>query len=153
MNSLLRLAIQQKLKLTQRLEDLEMDSERPTATFNNSSSSSKSSSKPAKETSMASLNSLMPSTTVPVSHVEAPSIFPSYSAKVTANLATSQNSNSTKTEPNQVAAQSVQTAAGASGRLSGVNTGSNASNSADENGENPFSRASLQKKLRNITKK
>lgn len=44
LNSLLRLAIQQKLKLTQRLEDLEMDSERTTTTFNQNNSSKTSSS-------------------------------------------------------------------------------------------------------------
>ena len=39
LNSLLRLAIQQKLKLTQRLEDLEMEGERPPTTFNNANKS------------------------------------------------------------------------------------------------------------------
>lgn len=161
LNSLLRLAIQQKLKLTQRLEDLEMDSERPTTTFNNQNNTT---TKPSAKKDAASLNSLtspltlLPSTTVPVLHVETPSIFPSYSAKVTANLSASQQKDISIKQKSESSNQVNSNSQNNSPSSKPVTTsiGNNTSSSVGAiNGteDNPFSRASLQKRLKNITKK
>ncbi len=160
LNSLLRLAIQQKLKLTQRLEDLEMDSERPTTTFNNNNNNSANTKSSKKESTVNSLTSpltLMPSSTVPVLHVETPSIFPSYSAKVTANLpgssshhqANTNTSNSIKSK----SGESANSPGGSVGRQAAGNSSSinsSSGSSTNESEDNPFSRASLQKRLKNI---
>lgn len=159
LNSLLRLAIQQKLKLTQRLEDLEMDSERPTTTFNNTNT--KSSKKESCLNSLTSPLTLIPST-VPVLNVETPSIFPSYSAKVTANLpgsSSQQQVNNASINANNSMSKSKGSELGnlsSQGNLSGSGkqaTGNNSSMSANDTDDSPFSRASLQKRLKNITKK
>ncbi len=149
LNSLLRLAIQQKLKLTQRLEDLEMDSERPANTFNNSSTKSS-----KKEVSVLSM---MPSSTVPVLNVETPSIFPSYSAKVTANLPGSNrqhqiNSTTNNNGPKSKNSESTNPSNSPIGSGDKQSTGNNSpsGNSVHEVEDNPFSRASLQKRLKNI---
>jgi len=160
LNSLLRLAIQQKLKLTQRLEDLEMDSERPTTTFNNNNNNSANTKSSKKESTVNSLTSpltLMPSSTVPVLHVETPSIFPSYSAKVTANLPGSSSHHQANTNTNNSikskSGESANSPGGSVGRQAAGNSSSinsSSGSSTNESEDNPFSRASLQKRLKNI---
>lgn len=157
LNSLLRLAIQQKLKLTQRLEDLEMEGERPPTTFNNGNNNNTNNNKASKKDLTSPLSLINPSQVPVVEQSISPSIFPSYSAKVTANLsngaqqqqqqANSNNTQGTKSnnEPNQVSAQ--QTSPGSPSSAAGpTNNGA----SEEAGGENPFSRASLQKRLKNI---
>ncbi len=74
LNSLLRLAIQQKLKLTQRLEDLEMDNERQHTTTvtntNNNSNDNKSRSNTSKITISNSSSSITQNTFNPISNNE-----------------------------------------------------------------------------------
>lgn len=160
LNSLLRLAIQQKLKLTQRLEDLEMDSERPEPTLFNQNTNNNNKSK-ARLKENLTINTLMPPSSGVQSepHNISPSIFPSYSAKLTANLANlnaenSKNISLKSSEPNQVINPNN---AVSNNNISSDNNISNVSlkegnNSGEVNGENPFSRASLQKRLKNIRK-
>jgi len=150
LNSLLRLAIQQKLKLTQRLEDLEMDSERPSTSFNQNNIKARS-----KEN--LTINTLMPSTGVQSeSQSTSPSIFPSYSAKLTANLSNlntqSNSTNSKSNEPNQVITPNNTSNNNSSNDINNINASSAMTNSTEPNGDNPFSRASLQKRLKNIRK-
>lgn len=157
LNSLLRLAIQQKLKLTQRLEDLEMDSERPATTFNQNNSNKSSKQKDSVNT-LSSPLSLIPSTSVPTTDpsTTSSSIFPSYSAKLTANLASNSNQQVTPSNSNeQNQSSSNNSTSNTANSTVNSNSSSNVGtdvNLQEENGENPFSRASLQKRLKNIRK-
>ena len=137
LNSLLRLAIQQKLKLTQRLEDLEMDNERvhnPTSTTTSTSTSTSSRSNRQQTSDLSTkLNSTQNNDSQLV------------------NLTANNNSNNIKSSDDLT--QQEQHLANMSGLN---NTNSPNMNSSNNNNNNqtgvgsPFSRASIHKRLKNI---
>ncbi len=92
LNSLLRLAIQQKLKLTQRLEDLEMDNERNRSTSNtNSPTNSVISTTPKIKTILK----ILPISDPLPNDSQISQIEPSFSDKVTEQTSTNNNADST----------------------------------------------------------
>lgn len=149
LNSLLRLAIQQKLKLTQRLEDLEMDNERQ---HNPSSSTSTTSTKSASRHHLhqqqitndikSNLTQLSTNTTTTATTT----INGENTNKIANNLTFNSNNNSNKINDDL---QTSQDQANMSGSNNSNTNGSNGNNQTGGVGS-PFSRASIHKRLKNI---
>lgn len=130
LNSLLRLAIQQKLKLTQRLEDLEMENERPATTTTSTSSTTKS----FKSTKINPSQLLVQpdNTTASIIH---------HSVSSSTFVTTFEPSQQQLSNPESSQQQQQQ-------QTDESNSGNN-NNSVDENSEQSF-RSTLQKRLKNI---
>lgn len=120
LNSLLRLAIQQKLKLTQRLEDLEMDNERQH--------------NPGKTSRQVNESKLL-------------NIDSSLSSALTSN--NSNNVKSTTTTSDDLNTQEVMNNS-SSGGSNNSNSISNSANTSQTGVGSTFSRASIHKRLKNI---
>ena len=169
LNSLLRLAIQQKLKLTQRLEDLEMDNERPAFNATTPPTSLKST-KLISESRNLSVAAAPISTSPSLSQSSVTSILTpqpsinlpggqqqplSYSATLTANLTTQQqqqqslNSNLSSIKTSESAAHYQ----GSNGSVDGANSSGISSLDNVPGSPSPFSRASIHKRLKNIVSK
>ena len=147
LNSLLRLAIQQKLKLTQRLEDLEMDNERQ---HNPSSSTSTTITKSASRHHLhqqQNTNDIKSSLTQLSTNTTTTTLINGENTNIIANnLTFNSNNNSNKINDDL---QTSQDQANMSGSNNSNTNGPSGNNQTGGVGS-PFSRASIHKRLKNI---